>query len=63
MATNPETELTHAIAVLLILRVLQIVGVVLGLVGLFSGQWPKAVLAGVFVVAIGGQIPRPNGKE
>jgi hypothetical protein len=60
MAIDPETELRNAIAVLLIVRLLQIVGAGLALVGLFKGHWPESVLAAIFALAMGGQSPRPK---
>lgn len=60
MADNQETEIMRLIAVGLIVRILQAIGAILALVGIFKGQWPESVLALIFCLAIGRQMPRPK---
>ncbi len=63
MAIDPETDaLIRDLAIALIVRLIQIVTGILSLVGLAVGKYPESILGLLFVLAMGGTIPRQKGN-
>lgn len=63
MADNLESDLIRDIAILLIVRIIQIGTGILAMFGIIIGKYPESVLAILFCLAINSGIPRNNGKE
>lgn len=57
-----ERELVRLLAVVLVIRILQIIAGILALMGLWKGQWPESILALLFAMIIGGFKPKKEGN-